>query len=153
MKKKKYIDGISIREFVNYYLETNHDCRNLRHQGLKSFNNPYVVGVSNDYALKYPDSIMKNELIVVIDDYGNPGTYLNPKNIKKLIELETNKEKLRLLSNISCHNFEEAAFLYKLWKIIADEVKCLESLYSYNYVLFDLMNKSKVVRQIKNYAK
>ena len=147
MKNKKYIDTITIREFVNYYLETNHSCKNLRHQGLKSFENPYVIGVSNDYALKYPDSIMKNELIVVIDDYGNPGTYINPNNIKKLMELETCKEKIKLLTNISCHNFEEAAFLYKMWKNLTDEIKCLESLYGYNYVLFELVNKSKILNK------
>lgn len=152
MKKKKQIDGISIQSFVSNYLGTEHDCPKLKHQGLKSFNNPYVIGVSNDFALKYPDCIMRQELLVVIDDYGNPGTYINPTNLQKITELEICKEKLKLLENISCYSFEEVALLYQVWIKLITDVQCLEGLYGSTYELLYLTNKIKLLRSIKKYA-
>lgn len=153
MKRKNKIDGISIQNFVEYYLGTKHDCFMLKHQGLKSFNNPYLVGVSNDFAIKNPDYIVKNELIRVIDDYGNPGTYINPHYIKKLMELEVCKEKIKILSSINCHDFEEASLLYKIWAQLNNEVEFLEELYGNIYELFYLINKNKLLRSINRDAK
>jgi len=153
MKRNNKIDGISIRNFVNYYLGAEHECSKLKHQGLKSFNNPFVIGVANDFAYKYPDCMMRQELLVVIDDYGNPGTYINPNNIRKLIELEICKEKLKLLENISCYDFDEAALLYQIWMNITKDIKYLESLYSGTYDLLYLVNKNKLLRSIKRHAK
>lgn len=155
MKRKNNIDGISIRNFVEHYLGTKHDCSKLKHQGLKSFNNPYLIGVSNDFALNNYDYVMKNELVIVIDDYGNPGTYINPCNIKKMIELETCREKLKLIENISCHNFEEVNALYPIWHELCLDVKCLEGLYgsTCTYELLFILNKWKVLRNIKKIAK
>lgn len=153
MKRKKYIDGLAIKDFVNYYLGTKHNCSNLKHQGLKSFDNPYVIGVSNDFIFKYPDCIIKKELIVVEDDYGNLGTYINPNNIKGLTELEICKEKIKLLSNICCHDFEEASFLYKIWMTLINEINWLQGLYGCTYELLYIMNKAKVLKSIRKYAK
>lgn len=152
MKRKNKIDGIPIESFVNYYLGTEHNCSNLKHQGLKSFNNPYIIGVSNDFVLKYPDYIMRQELIVVIDDYGNPGTYINPINIQKIIELEICKEKIKLLEKINCHSFEEVSFLYQVWVQIIMDIQCLAGLYGGTYELLYLMNKTKLLKKIKKYA-
>lgn len=153
MKRRKYIDGISIQEFVSYYLGTEHDCYNLKHQGLKSFNNPYVIGVSNDFALKNPDYVMRQELIVVIDDYGKPGTYINPANIHKLIEIETCKEKIKFLESIKCYNFKEIATVYQMWMKLVTDIKFLEGLYGSTYELLYLTNKTKVLKAISDFAK
>lgn len=152
MKRRNKIDGISMKDFVEYYLGTKHECTKLKHQGLKSFDNPYVIGISNDFALKNPDYIIRNELIVVIDDYGNPGTYINPDNIKKIIELEQNKEKLRILTGIDCHSFEEAALLYDVWSKINEDIIRLEKLYGGIREIFRLTGKYKMFRNIKKYA-
>lgn len=153
MKKKTKIDGISIQTFVEHYLGTRHDCYMLKHQGLKSFNNPYLIGVSNDFAIKNFDYVGKNELVIVIDDFGNPGTYVNPLNIKKLMELEVCKEKIKLLNNISCHNFNEAAILYQMCSQLISDIECLEGLYGGTYELLLLANKNKLIRSIRKQAK
>lgn len=153
MKRKNHVDGISIQNFVSNYLGTEHCCSKLKHQGLKSFENPYVIGVSNDFALKYPDYIMRQELLAVVDDYGNLGTYINPINIEKLIELEVSKEKLKLLENITCYNFEEVGLLYKVWTKLINDIKCLEALYDSIYELLYITNKVKVLRNIRKYAR
>lgn len=153
MKRKNNIDGISIKDFVNYYLGAEHECSKLKHQGLKSFNNPYVVGVSNDYAFKYPDCVVRQELLMVIDDYGHLGTYINPNNIKKLIELETCKEKMKILEGISCHNFDEVALLYQIWMDLTKDIKYLQGLYRGTYDLLYILNKGKLLRNIRKYAK
>jgi len=152
MKRKNQVDGISMQNFVSNYLGTQHSCSKLKHQGLKSFNNPYVIGVSNDFALKYPDCVMRQELLVVIDDYGNPGTYINPINIQKLIELEVSKEKIKLLENITCYNFEEIGLLYQVWIKLINDIKCLDALYDSIYELLYLTNKVKILRNIRKYA-
>lgn len=153
MKRKNSIDGISIRNFVCNYLGTEHECSKLKHQGLKSFNNPYVVGVSNDFALKNPDCVIRQELLMVIDYYGNLGTYINPINIQKLIEIEIAKEKLKLLEHINCHNFEEAAYLYGICDNLIKNINYLEVLYSGTYELLYLLGKFKLLKNIKKHAK
>lgn len=152
MRRRNKIDGIPIDSFVDYYLGTKHSCSKLKHQGLKSFDNPYVIGVSNDFAFKYPNYIIKQELIVVIDDYGNPGTYINPINIQKIMELETCKEKIKLLEKISCHSFDEALFLYQVWTQLVINIQCLTGLYSGTYELLYMLNKKNLLRKIKKYA-
>lgn len=70
MDNRKYDiakDSISIGQFVCQYLDIKADCRNLKHQGLKSFGSPLVVGVSNKYADKNPDLVKKGILIIVLD--------------------------------------------------------------------------------------
>lgn len=153
MKRKNKIDGISIQSFVEHYLGTRHNCYMLKHQGLKSFDNPYLIGVSNDFAIKNFDYVGKNELVVVIDDFGNPGTYVNPLNIKKLMELEVCKEKIKLLNNISCRNFDEAAILYQMCSQLISDIECLEGLYGGTYELLRLVNKNKLIRSIRKQAK
>lgn len=153
MKRKTRIDGIQISEFIGNYLGTHHCCNKLKHQGLKSFNNPYIIGVSNDFAMKNSDCITRQEIIVVIDDYGNPGTYLNPINIMRLTELEVCKEKLKLLQKLCFHNFTEVAASYDTWIELSNKVMYLESVYGFNYNLLYYMEKTSVIRDIRKYAK
>jgi len=153
MKRKFNLEGITIKEFVNYYLGVNHSCKNLRHQGLKSFNNPYVVGVSNDFALKYPEYVSRQELLIVIDSNRNPGTYINPENIEKLVELEICKRELKLLENVSCHSFTNINDLYSVWMELTHKINYLESMYGRIYELLFMAEKERLLRDIRKYAK
>lgn len=153
MKRKTKLEGISIKDFVNYYLGVDHNCSNLRHQGLKSFDNPYVVGVSNDFALKYPEYVARQELLIVIDSHRNPGTYINPENIQKLVELEKCKVELKLLENITCHNFRNINDLYSIWMELTNKINYLESMYGRIYELLFLLEKGRLLRDIRRYAK
>lgn len=153
MKRKTKLEGISIKEFVNCYLGAEHNCENLRHQGLKSFNNPYVVGVSNDFALKYPEYVSRQDLIIVIDSHKNPGTYINPENIQKLVELEICKEELKLLENVSCHSFTNINNLYSIWMDLINRINYLESMHGRIYELLFLAEKGRLLRDIRRHAK
>lgn len=155
-KKKtcnNFFNTVTISDFVKYYLGTDHDCKDLKHKGLKSFNNPYVVGISNEFAVKNPDCIRRNEILVVIDSYGNPGTYINPLLLKQLEDMETCKTVLNLLSSIRLHNLSQIVHLYDKYMKTVNKIEKLEQQYIDGCDLLNQLQKNSILKEIKEYVK
>lgn len=155
-KKKvsgNYFSTLDISDFVTYYLGTNHDCKDLKHKGLKSFDNPYVIGVSNDFAVKNPDCVRRKEILVVIDSYGNPGAYINPLLLKQLEDMESYKTILNLLQNIRIHDFAEAKALYEKYEKIITKIELLEKKYIDGCDLLNHLQKNSILKEIRDYVK
>lgn len=148
----KFLRTISINEFVNYYLGSKHNCQNLKHKGLKSFENPYVVGISNEFAIKNPDCITRNEIVVVIDAYGNPGTYINPELLKNIQNMEEYKRILNIWKNVHIHDFEDIQTLYSEFSKIMSKINALEEQYINSCDLLNLLQKKSILREIKKYV-
>lgn len=144
---------ISISEFVSCYLGTEHKCKNLKHKGLKSFNNPYVIGISNEFAIKNPDCIIRNEIVVVIDDYGNPGTYINPNILKQIKNMEEYKNTRNLLEKIKLHNLDNIDILYNEYNNIIKKIDELEKTYIDSCDLLKCLEKKYILREIRKYVK
>ena len=152
-KNTEFVKTISISDFVSCYLGTIHDCSMLKHQGLKSFKNPYVVGVSNNFALKHPDCVIRNEILVVIDAFGNPGSYINPDLLKNIETMEECKRVLKLLNKISSHNFENIDKIAHMHKSILLRIEELEKTYINSCDLLKTLSKGHLLKEIRNYAK
>lgn len=155
-KKKtcnNFFNTVTISDFVKYYLGTDHDCKDLKHKGLKSFDNPYVVGISNEFAVKNPDCIRRNEILVVIDSYGNPGTYINPLLLKQLEDMETCKIVLNLLSSVRLNNLSEIVHLYDKYMKTVNKIEKLEQQYIDGCDLLNQLQKNSILKEIKEYVK
>lgn len=152
MSKKIKLEGITISDFILHYLGTSHGCIKLKHAGLKSFHNPYVIGVSNNLANKNPDFVASRELVVVIDDYGNPGTYLNPHNLMKLTELEVLKAEQQLLKEMPLSILESHNSLCQELIKVSEQVNLLQGIYGKIYDLLFYIGKMAILREIKQYA-
>lgn len=148
-----FLRTISISEFVRNYLGTEHDCSNLKHRGLKSFKNPYVVGIPNEFAIKNPDCIIRNEIIVVIDSYGNPGTYINPELLRDIQNMEEAKIVLDILSSVSVYDLKDVKILYEEFMMIIDTINALEQQYISGCDLLNQLQKKSILREIRKYAK
>ncbi len=152
-KGNDFVQTISISDFVSCYLGTLHDCSQLKHQGLKSFKNPYVVGVSNNFALKNPDCVIRNEILVVIDAFGNPGSYINPDLLKNIETMEECKRVLKLLKQIKIHNFNNLEKVAHLHKLLLIRIEDLEQTYINSCDLLKTLSKEHLLKEIKSYVK
>jgi len=149
--KHQFQNTITICEFVTEYLETNHDCNNLKHIGLKSFNNPYVIGVSNDFAIKNMEYVLRNEILIVVDSSNNPAAYINPFLLKQIESMEQLKYTLNILGKIRLHNLENIKKLYEEYDRINKKMMVIQNNYlTGNEILFKL-NKKYILSEIKEY--
>lgn len=151
--KNDFVRTISMCDFVRYYLGTNHECKNLMHKGLKSFDNPYIIGISNDFALKNPDCIIRNEIVVVLDSYGNPGTYINPSILRNIKTMEEYKHVVFLFEKIKVHNIRVARKNRERLKILYNKIESLQQTYDSTCELLSILEKKYIIKEIRKYVK
>ena len=105
---------ISISNYVTSYLGISGDFKDLFHCGLKELNNPYVMGVDNNFANKNPELVHNGYLLLVIDSHNNRGTYINPSYLKSLVDSEKiekifksfQRQRVTDLKNLKMHYLE-----------------------------------------------
>ena len=108
MKKKnlsrfdKIKDTIKMEEFVIRYLNDGVyvECYKLTHKQLKSFDNPYVVTVSYEFAEANIELILSNKILLVSDRFGNIAPYINPLELKRLESLDLIEEEIKKIKKI-----------------------------------------------------
>ena len=151
--KHNFENTISIYEFVNDYLEVEHNCENLKHMGLKSFNSPYIIGVSNDFAIKNKEYVLKNEILIVVDAYNNPAAYINPILLKQITTMEELKYTMGILEKIRLNDLVYVKKLYDKFDLITKQINQLNTFYLQGNELLKRLNKKSILREIKNYVK
>lgn len=151
--KHQFEKTITIREFVNNYLGINHDCENLRHIGLKSFKSPYIIGVSNDFAIKNNEFVLRNEILIVVDSYGNPAAYINPNILKQITTMEELKNTINILEKIRLNSLLGIKSLYDQYDFINKQINQLSLFYLNGNELLRKLNKKEILIEIKKYVK
>lgn len=150
--KHQFQNTITICEFVSEYLETEHDCNNLKHIGLKSFKNPYVIGASNDFAIKNMEYVLRNEILIVVDSANNPAAYVNPLILKHIETMEQLKYTMNILEKIRIHNLSNIKSLYDQFININNRMKIVNKDYLIGNEILRKLNKKYVLNEIKEYV-
>ncbi len=151
--KHNFENTISIHEFVNEYLEVKHNCENLKHIGLKSFKSPYIIGVSNDFAIKNKEFVLKNEILIVVDAYNNPAAYINPILLRQITTMEELKHTMSILEKIRLNDLATIKTLYDKFDLINKQINQLKTFYLEGNELLKMLNKKNILIEIKKYVK
>lgn len=146
--------AITMAEFLRDYIKmdiTELETNNLTHKNLKDLthDNPFVIGISNDYV--DIDEIIKRDYLVVIDCFGNVGSYLNPCHLRDITRLELVEKELKILEKSRIVILEKVAEHYFKFKNVSDEYNYLEAKCSGYYDLLRKVNKGNVVGKIEKY--
>ncbi len=160
MKNKKTLnifdrkkDTISISDFVTFYLNDGItiNCQKLTHRDLKSFNNPYVVTVSYEFASTNRELILTNKIILVTDRYNNIAPYVNPDELRKLEKLEAIDEQIKILKKVRLDQLSKLISLWSKMQVLLYEKRQIELTID----LLDEINKSSKIDELggKDYVK
>ncbi len=127
-KFDKIKDTIKMEDFVVHYL--NDDvlirCRKLTHKDLKSFNNPYVVTVSYEFASTNIELVLTNKIILVVDRLGHIAPYINPNELKKIKSLGIIDEQIAKLKKIRINQLSKLISLWSEMQMLLYERKKIE---------------------------
>ena len=146
-------DTVSITDFVTHYLNDGKliDCKKLTHRDLKSFNNPYVVTVSYEFAATNRELILVNKIILVIDRYNNIAPYVNPDELRKLEKLNSINEQIKELKKVRINQLAKLIDLWGPMQILLYEKRQIELILN---LLQEINNQSKIYElRGKSYAK
>lgn len=146
--------AITIKEFLRDYIKmdiTNIETDNLTHKNLKDLtrDNPFVIGISNDYV--DIDEIIKRDYLVVIDCFGNVGSYLNPEYLRDITRLEYVEREFEIVEKSRVIAFEKLMDYYNRYMSVLSEYTYLEAKCSGYYEMLNKANKNNVVKNIKKY--
>ena len=110
----KVKNTIRMEDFITLYLNDGNfiDCKNLTHKELKSFNIPYVICVSYDFADANREMVLSGKIILVRDKHGNMAPYINPFLLKKIGTLDDINEQINVLRKMKVKN---CAKLVGMW--------------------------------------
>ena len=136
-------DTVSITDFVTHYLNDGKliDCKKLTHLDLKSFNNPYVVTVSYEFAATNRELILVNKIILVIDRYNNIAPYVNPDELRKLEKLNSINEQIKELKKVRINQLAKLIDLWGPMQILLYEKRQIELMLN---LLQEIHNQSKI---------
>lgn len=150
-KFDRVTDTISIKKFVCNYLGADDvDCKNLRHVGLKSFCNPYVVGVSNEFSKKNSDYVKTGKILLVLDSRGDLGSYINPELLIKLSDTDSIEDTRRILQNARIYSLKELSDFYAKMSMLYKDLEMIET---YEQLINDAGKQDAVdkIQKMKKY--
>ena len=114
-KLDRYKNSITMDEFITYYLNDGMKLKcKLSHKDLKSFNNPYLIGISYEFASANIELVLTNKIVLVIDKYNHVAPYINPLELKKI---EQYRELTKQLKYLSGENLKDQLLAYQLSEI------------------------------------
>lgn len=136
-------DTVSITDFVTHYLNDGKliDCKKLTHRDLKSFNNPYVVTVSYEFAATNRELILVNKIILVTDRYNNIAPYVNPDELRKLEKLNSINEQIKELKKVRINQLSKLIDSWGPMQILLYEKRQIELTLN---LLQEINNQSKI---------
>ncbi len=159
MKKKnlsrfdKVKDTMRMEDFVIQYLNDGVyvDCYKLTHKQLKSFNNPYVVAVSYEFADANIELILTNKILLVSDRYGNIAPYINPRELKRLETLGSIEDQITELKKVRINQLSKLVNLWGQMQILLYEKDQIEGTIG----ILEEINRSSKVDELggKTYVK
>ena len=144
---------IKMEDFITNYLNDGVilKCRRLTHKDLKRFDNPYVLSVSYEFASSNIELILTNKIILVIDCYINVAPYINPKELKRIQNLDSINEQIKELKKERIDQLSKLISLWSKIQLLLFEKKGIED----TLCLLVEVNKKSKVEQLggKSYVK